>query len=299
MPSQQRENRRDVKERNPTSAAPVSVHGGHSGQFCTHASDSLEEIVRAYIRKGFKWVGLTEHIPPVSEAFLYPEEIEEGLTPERVHDRFSEYISVARELQVKYRDSLRLLVGFETECYTGYGAHVARLRRRFQPDYIVGSVHHVRDIVIDGTPASYADAVAEVGSIDALFCEYFDRQYELLEVLKPEVVGHFDLIRMHDKDYRQRLEKPGIRAKVRRNLEKIKALGSILDFNVRAFEKGGNEPYVSGSILEMALTLGIPCVPGDDSHGVAGVGRNLERGIDILARHGFSTAWPMPGGCGT
>ena len=113
-------------------------------------------------------------------------------------------------------------------------------------------------------------------------------------MLKPEVVGHFDLIRMHDKDYRQRLEKPRIREKIQRNLEKIKELGSILDFNVRAFEKGGTEPYVSRSILEMALGLGVPCVPGDDSHGVAGVGLNVERGIEILEQTGFSTNWPIP-----
>ncbi len=284
-----------MKEPDPTSAALVSIHGGHSGEFCCHASDSLEEIVRSYIRKGFEWVGITEHIPPVSAAFLYPDEIEEGYTPESMLARFAEYISVARKLQNRYRDAIRVLVGFETECCTGYEAHVEGLRSRFQPDYIVGSVHHVRDIPIDGSPALYARAVEEVGGIDALFCEYFDQQYELLEVLQPEVVGHFDLIRMHDQDYHGRLERPEVKGRIRRNLERIKELESILDFNLRAFEKGGSEPYVSGSILEMAFELGIPCVPGDDSHGVAGVGLHVRRGIDILEQHGFSTAWPIPG----
>ncbi len=288
-----------MKEPDPKPAALVSVHGGHSGQFCNHASDALEEIVRAYVDRGFEWVGITEHIPPVSEEFLFPEETEDGLTPELMYDRFAEYISVARELQIEYRDSVRLLVGFETECYTGYEAHVASLRSRFQPDYIVGSVHHVRDIVIDGSPESYAHAIEVVGGIDALFCEYFDQQYELLEILEPEVVGHFDLIRMHDKDYHGRLQSPEVRERIRRNLQRIKELGAVLDFNVRAFEKGGTEPYVSGSILKMALDLGVPCVPGDDSHGVAGVGLNVERGIEILEQHGFSTNWPVPGGCGT
>ena len=66
-----------MKEPDPKPAAFVSVHGGHSGQFCNHVSDALEKIVRAYVDRGFEWMGITEHIPPVSEEFLFPEETEE------------------------------------------------------------------------------------------------------------------------------------------------------------------------------------------------------------------------------
>ena len=288
-----------MKKPNSSSDVLVSVHGGHSREFGDADESTLEEVVRAYIRKGFKWVGITEHIPPVSADFLWPWDIEEGHTAQSMLERFAEYFSVARKLQREYRDSIQILVGFETESYTGYVAHVNSLRNRFRPDYIVGSVHHVRDICIDGPPEWYAQAVEEVGGIDALFCEYFDQQYELLEELEPEVVGHFDLIRMHDTDYRRRLEIPKIKERIRRNLEKIKDLGSILDFNVRAFQKGGSEPYVSKSILEMALDLEVPCVPGDDSHGIQGVGLHLEKGIEILKQSGFSTNWQIPGCYGT
>ena len=109
-----------------------------------------------------------------------------------------------------------------------------------------------------------------------------------------EVVGRFDLIRMHDKDNRRRIKKPGIREKIQRNHRKTRDVGSILDFNVRAFQKGGSEPYVSQSILDMARDLGVHCVPGDDSHGVEGVGLNVEKGIEILKQAGFSTDWPIP-----
>ena len=288
-----------MKKPNSSSDALVSIHGGHSREFGDADESTLEEIVCAYVRKGFKWVGITEHIPPVSADFLWPWDIEEGHTAQSMLIRFEEYFAAARRLQAKYHDSIRMFVGFETECYTGYVAHVNHLRSRFQPDYIVGSVHHVRDMCIDGPPEWYAQAAEKVGGIDALFCEYFDQQFELLETLEPEVVGHFDLIRRHDADYRRRLETPKIKQRIRRNLEKIKDLGSILDFNMRAFEKGGSEPYVTRSILETALDLGVPCVPGDDSHGVARVGLNLEKGIEILKQAGFSTNWQIPGCDGT
>lgn len=57
----------------------VSVHGGHSGQFCSHAQNSLADIVDAYATKGFQWVGITEHMPAIREEFVPPEEREEGL----------------------------------------------------------------------------------------------------------------------------------------------------------------------------------------------------------------------------
>jgi histidinol-phosphatase (PHP family) len=145
-----------VTELNPTSIALVSVHGGHSREFGDADDSSLEEIICAYVSKGFKWVGITEHIPPVSADFLFPWEIEEGQTFESRMKRFAEYFSVARKLQRAYRDSIQILVGFETESYTGYVAHVNNLRNRFQPDYIVGSVHHLKDICIDGPPEWYA-----------------------------------------------------------------------------------------------------------------------------------------------
>jgi len=37
----------------------ISFHGGHSGQFCCHAQDTLEDLIKAYISKGFKAVGIS------------------------------------------------------------------------------------------------------------------------------------------------------------------------------------------------------------------------------------------------
>jgi hypothetical protein len=68
--------------------AYVSIHGGHSGDFCCHALDSLEDMVKAYIKKGFAWVGISEHMPPVTDAFLYPEERAAGWDAGRLYDQY-------------------------------------------------------------------------------------------------------------------------------------------------------------------------------------------------------------------
>lgn len=274
--------------------ARVSVHGAHSGQFCHHALDSLERIIEAYIDQKYSWVGISEHTPAISEALLFPDEKEAGLTPEYLYNRFGEYIVECRRLQEKYKDKITLFVGMEIETYSGYERFVSELLKRFQPDYMVGSVHFVGDIPFDYSKKEYDRALKAAGGVEMLYCIYFDLQFEMLQIFRPAVVGHFDLIRLYDPDYTERLQRPEIVRRIDRNLEFIQKNDLILDYNLRALLKGAEEPYVSRSILEKARQLGIAVVPGDDSHGVESIGKNIDEVMGELKKSGFSTDWQMP-----
>ncbi|MFZ0242652.1 MAG: histidinol-phosphatase [Desulfobacterales bacterium] len=274
----------------------VSVHGGHSGEFCCHATDALEDIVRAYIERGFEWVGLTEHMPPVEDRFCYPEEIAAGLSAGRLYRRFECYIAAGRQLQQKYARAIQIYVGFETEAWSGSIDFIRRLGRLFRPDYIVGSVHHVDDIGFDTSPAEYGRAVAAAGSLEAFYGRYFDLQYNFLAAVRPQVVGHFDLVRIFDPSYHTTIALPSVQRRVRRNLKLVHALGAIMDVNVRAIVKGAVEPYPTRSILEQAVELGIPAVPGDDSHGLDSVGEHIDRAIAVLRDLGADLNWRKPAG---
>ena len=277
-----------------TSPERVSVHGGHSGQFCDHAEDQLEDIVRAYIAHGYTWVGITEHMPPEKDELSYPDELDAGLSAVDQQARFADYMTTCRRLRDKYASQIRILVGFEAEAYTGYERWVPTVRKESEPDYIVGSVHQINDELFDGSPEWYRTAAEAVGGVDELYCAYFDRQYEVITTLAPEVIGHFDLVRIFDPDYRARLVKPDIWERVVRNLEAIRDLDSILDFNLAALKKGQPEPYVSHPVLEQALKMGIAVVPGDDSHGVGNVDRHWDEGIRFLREAGCDLKWKCP-----
>lgn len=272
----------------------VSVHGGHSGQFCNHATDSLEEIVLEYIKKGYSWVGVTEHAPAISDDLLYPDQKAAGLTPEFLIDRFGNYMTECRRLQKKYEDQITLIPAMEIETYSGYEKFVPFLIKEFSPDYIVGSVHFVDDCGFDYSQKQYDATTAKVGSVEQMYLRYFDIQYEMIELLKPSVVGHFDLIRIFDPGYKSRILQPEIHKKIVRNLDCIKKHDLIMDFNLRSLLKGADEPYISEPILTLAKEMNIAVVPGDDSHGIPNVGLNVEKGIKILQRHGFTTDWKVP-----
>lgn len=274
--------------------AYVSVHGGHSGEFCNHATDTLEQVVRAYIDKGFRWVGITEHAPGISDDLLYNDQQAAGLSPEFLFDRFGDYMNECRRLKLKYQDQITLYAAMEIETYSGYQSFVPYLVDSFQPEYLVGSVHFVNDVNFDYSPEMYQRAAASVGGIERLYEHYFDAQFEMIALLNPAVIGHFDLIRIFDPHYKKRLEKPAIWQKITRNLELVKRRELILDFNLRAFYKGATEPYISRSILRRAKELEIAVVPGDDSHSVASVGNYIDRGIDILQKMQFDLRWSQP-----
>lgn len=50
-------------------------HHSHSGEFCSHAKGTLENVVQTAITQGFTTFGLSEHIPRYCVQDLYPEEV--------------------------------------------------------------------------------------------------------------------------------------------------------------------------------------------------------------------------------
>lgn len=269
----------------------ISIHGGHSGQFCHHATDRLEDIINQYISLGFSWVGITEHCPALSFAVMYPDEQELLLTTEQMLATFTAYIDEARRLQEIYRDKIAVLVAMETETYTGYQRFIPELIDRFRPDYIVGSLHHVNDLGFDYSQEQYHQTANKLGGLDEMYCRYFDQQLEMLHALNPQVVGHFDLIRLFDNDYPPRLRKPSIWQRIIRNLDYIQQTGAILDLNLRALKKGATEPYISAPILKEAIARDITILPGDDSHGVSSVGNYFKQAVETIRAAGGNTDW--------
>jgi histidinol-phosphatase (PHP family) len=271
----------------------VSVHGGHSGQFCHHAKDSLEAVVQAYIAAGFSWVGITEHMPPPSDQWRYPDEAASGIAAAVLQAQFRQYFTECQRLREQYKDSIRLFCAFETETFAGSAPFVRELIAQTRPDYIVGSVHHVAGIGIDVNAEHYLQATAKAGGLEALYCAYFDAQHDMLQDLRPAVVGHLDLIRIFDPDYLNTLQVPAVWQRVERNLAFCVQNQLIVDFNLRGFDKS-TEQYPSMPVLKRALELGAIIVPGDDSHGVNSVGRNYDRGIALLRELGHDCQWREP-----
>ncbi|CAG8747649.1 11121_t:CDS:2, partial [Acaulospora morrowiae] len=266
---------------------PFSLHS-HSGQFCKHAKGELEEVVQEAIRRKFLVYGLSEHCPRYRVQDLYPEE--SHLQPSDLAKTFSEFVLEARRLQLKYKSKITLLVGLESENITDSStSEIIDLVSKHDLDYVVGSVHHVHETPIDFDRETFEVAlskyspnyplsdysVSDNASIndpissypkspeESLFISYFDSQYQILQHLRPMIVGHFDVIRIYRPKYKltdliwQRIE---------RNVEFVIGYGGLFEINSAGF-KYFDDAYPLRDIFELIIRKGGKFTISDDSHG--------------------------------
>lgn len=262
-----------------------SYHGGHSGEFCTHAKSTLEQVVDAAIERGFTHYGVSEHCPRYREEDLYPGE--ESLGIAGLAAAFEAYVARAFDLRDAKAGEIELLVGFETETLPpeGWLQAMTGLRDAYPFDYIVGSVHDVCGRWLDFSPADTAALAADLGGTEALQIAYFDAVTNMVETLRPDIVAHLDLVRKYEPA--GFCFSPRVLRTIETTLEAIRASGGVLDVNCAAFRNGYGPVYPLPQILERARAMGIAVTLGDDSHGVQTVGVGLDQSLAAIAAAGY------------
>ncbi|RGB25455.1 polymerase/histidinol phosphatase-like protein [Rhizophagus diaphanus] len=262
-------------------------HHSHSGQFCQHATEMLEEIIQEAIKKKFIVYGLSEHCPRYRIEDLYPEE--SHLQPLDLSKTFEEFVKEARRLQEKYKSQITLLVGLESETITSSStSEVLDLIEKYSLDYVVGSVHHVHETPIDFDLEMFEIALSKSSSNkqriennpeENLFAEYFDSQYQMLQNIKPIIVGHFDVIRIYRPNF---IFSDLIWKKVERNIDYVVNYGGLFEINSAGFKVGLPDAYPQRDILQLILKKGGKCTISDDSHGVLRVAMHYDRLYNYL-----------------
>ena len=265
----------------------VSLHGGHSGEFCDHGEGTLREVVEAAVARGYRTFGVAEHAPRIEPRYLLAEEIAMGWDVAKLERDFESYARTVRQLAEEFADRLEILCGFEAEVVppNRYARIMKRLRRDFGFDYMVGSVHWVDDVIVDYTQEEFDRAVAMQGGLEPFAVRYYECVTEMVRALKPEVVGHLDLIRKLAGD-QHAVETPPIRRAAARTLDAIREHGCIIDVNTVALRRELGTPYPAPWLVHLARDMGIGFCFGDDSHFPADVGQGIAEAREYLLKHG-------------
>ncbi|GIV05413.1 MAG: putative histidinol-phosphatase [Fimbriimonadales bacterium] len=275
----------------PKAAWKISLHGGHSGEFCEHAEGSLREMLEAAYQAGYTVFGVAEHMPRVEARFLYPKEIEWGWTPQTLEANFERYAHTITQLADEFADRLTVLRGFEIEVVPQdrYRELVHHYRQKYPFDYMVGSVHYLYDASIDGSSdRDFLTMMADVGGMEEVAVQYYHKVAEMAQAVRPEVIGHLDLVRL--KATRLGLAEQVATARVRKAVEEalevIRAVGARVEVNTSALRKGLDQPYPADWIVQLGARMGVMFCIGDDSHRPAQVGFGLEEARLHLLRNG-------------
>ena len=282
----------------------TSLHGGHSGEYCDHAEGTLRELLDAAVAFGYQTFGVSEHAPRYGAQYLYDKERELGWAVEKIASDFARYTNALPALVEEYADRLTILRGFEAEVVPPgeYAAIMRGLRAQKLPDgrpafdYFVGSVHFINDISIDGPRELFERAVESCGGLEELLVEYYRQVAAMVQALRPDVVGHFDLVKLnvlregavagYDPAIMQR---PAVAEAARIALKAVRDNNGILDLNTAGWRKGLGEPYTSPELTETAHRMGIPFCFGDDSHRVSQVGEGVTQARQYLLDLGIPT----------
>ena len=268
----------------------VSLHGGHSSEFCDHARSPLRDILEAAVARGYHVFGVTEHAPRVEPRFLYPEEITLGWDVAKLRRDFEAYARLLAVLAREFTERLVVLRGFEAEVIPadGYVDLMLGLRKRLGFEYIVGSVHWLDDEIFDYGKDAYYRVVARYGGLEPFAVRYYEVLAEMVCNLKPEVVGHLDIVRKHA-DPPDAVETAAVRLAAEKALEAIRAHGCIVDVNSAGLRKGLASPYPAPWLVRRAAAMGIPFCFGDDSHRAADVGVGISEAREYLLQNGVTS----------
>ena len=284
----------------------VSLHGGHSGEYCDHAEGTLREMLDAAVAFGYHTFGVSEHAPRLGEQYLYDKELELGWTVGKIAEDFDRYIHALPALVEEYADRLTVLRGFEAEIVPpdSYAKIMRDYREMKLPDgspafdYMVGSVHFINGYSIDGPRELFDKAVESCGGLVEFVVEYYRQVALMVETLEPEVVGHFDLFKLnvwkHENvetafDLCDLFHYSEIASAAHCALDTIRAHNCILDLNTAGWRKGLPHPYPWSHETFVANKMGIPFCFGDDSHRVEQVGYGIERAREYLLKYGINT----------
>ena len=193
---------------------------------------------------------------PRHDVDQYPEERESGSNLTWLLKNEAAYVEEARRLRQKYQSHIDILVGFECDWIRAESQQLIEDSiSRYSYDYFIGSVHHVHTIPIDYDAQMYADAkVAAGGTDERIFEDYFDAQLQMLEAVRPPVIGHFDLIRLKSANPDGSFKSmQGVWQRIKRNLDIISSYGGIIEVNTAALRKGMREPYPKQEIMEVIV----------------------------------------------
>jgi histidinol-phosphatase (PHP family) len=111
---------------------------------------------------------------------------------------------------------------------------------------------------------------------------------EMIETQNPEVIGHLDKIKMHNKERYFSQKDDWYQALIEETLKLIKKKNAILEINTRGIYKGRcKELFPSKSILLQAQKMGIPMMLSSDAHHPDELNGAFPQALSILKNIGI------------
>jgi histidinol-phosphatase (PHP family) len=174
------------------------------------------------------------------------------------------------------REQTDLKLGIEADYVIGREDRMANLIEARDWDYVVGSVHFLRDEAVDMEQWS----VWRSPDPDQVWTRYFETLGEAASTGMYDIMAHPDLVKVWGP------ERPQPRGDLRRFYERaIEGMvegGVAVEVSTAGLRKRVGEIYPAPAFLEMCLEAGLPVTLSSDAHVPGDVGRDYDHALELL-----------------
>lgn len=217
--------------------------------------------------RGIAELGVSEHVHRFRQAL---DVWQHPFWREQARDDLEGYAAFVRT-----RTDLRL--GIEADFVAGREDRMGNLLQQIDFDYVVGSVHFLRDASVDD-PAY--DIWRGTSSAEQIWRQYFATLAEAARCGLFDILAHPDLIKVWGGD-RPRPE-GDLRRYYEPAVEAIAESGIAVEVSTAGWRKPVGELYPAPAFLEMCLEAGAPIALSSDAHEPAHVGHRYEEAVELL-----------------
>ena len=149
----------------------------------------------------------------------------------------------------------------------------------FDFDYLIGSVHHVGDWLIDSETQIHKWKGQD---IDKVYRQYFELVQEMVRIGQFDIIGHLDL----PKKFGFR-PKNNIADLLLETVRVISKSDMCVEINTSGLRKPCHEIYPSQDLLKMCFDNAVPITLGSDAHSPEDVAADFDQAIKLLRQVGY------------
>jgi histidinol-phosphatase (PHP family) len=234
----------------------------------------MERYVEHAISAGVRELGFADHL------FMYwlpaaQRDPELGMA-EWEHDF---YIADVERCRTRYARDITIRLSTEADFIPGHEAALENILRRYDWDYVIGSVHFIDGWGFDD--GRYRAGYAEWDS-DALYARYFDLVGASAETRLFDTIGHADLVKKFG--YRPRSDLGPAYAAL---ADRFARAGVCVELNTAGLRKPVAEIYPHVDMLRACRAAGVPTTLGSDAHAPEEVGADLVGATRLLRAVGY------------
>jgi len=228
---------------------------------------NVERYRAAADDRGISELGVSEHVYRFRQAL---EVWRHPFWEQYAHDDLDSYCGFVRE-----QTDLRL--GIEADFVPGAEDRMANLLQARDFDYVIGSVHFMRDGAVDMDDYSVWDSGR---SADEIWRRYFQTIGEAAASGLFDVLAHPDLVKVWGGE--RPLPQGDLRRYYELAMDGIAESGIAVEVSTAGLRKRVAELYPAPAFLSMALEAGAPVALSSDAHRPEDVGADYERALELL-----------------